>query len=160
VYRVAAGAAGYQWLRHESVLVLEAREALGVWHLCRPGAGEHVLTLLATEGESGTEPALFDGNGRLAAALSGPTEDPGTLAVVRDGGLRVVAVARGDGPCGIHLVDGRGEVTALASRAGTSQRVGLDVLVTRPSGDAGEALLFGILLGLELTRLGELRAVN
>ena len=48
---------------------------------------------------------------------------------------------------------------ALASRAGTGARVALDVLVTRPSGDGGEAMLFGILLALELSRLGELRGV-
>jgi hypothetical protein len=81
------------------------------------------------------------------------------MAVARDGDGRVVSVVRSDGPSGIHLVDDRGEVTALASRAGTGRQVALDVLVTRPNGDAHEALLFGILLGLELTRLGELRPV-
>jgi hypothetical protein len=159
VYRVAPGAAGYQWLRHESVLVLEGRQSVGMWRLCRPGSEEAVLTLQAIEGPGGASPTLIDGHGDVVAALTQPSGDAGALALVHDGGSRLVAVARGDGPSGIHLVDPRGEVTALASRAGTGARVALDVLVTRPSGDAGEAMLFGILLALELTRLGELRGV-
>ena len=159
VYRVAPGATGYQWLRHESVLVLEGRQSVGVWRLCRPGSEEAVLTLQATDGPGGASPTLTDGHGDVVAALIQPSGDPGALALVHDGGSRLVAVARGDGPSGIHLVDARGEVTALASRAGSGARVALDVLVTRPSRDAGEAMLFGILLGLELSRLGELRGV-
>jgi YD repeat-containing protein len=141
------------------VVVLEAHAREGVWHLCRPGSAEPVLTLLAKETETGTEPALLDPRGGIAAALTTPGPDARTMAVARDGDGRVVSVVRSDGPSGIHLVDDRGEVTALASRAGTGRQVALDVLVTRPNGDAHEALLFGILLGLELTRLGELRPV-
>ena len=159
VYRVAPGVAGYQWLRHESVLVLEAHPSVGVWRLCRPGSEEAVLTLQATDGPGGASPALIDGHGEVVATLAQPSGDAGALALVHDGGSKLVAVARGDGPSGIHLVDGTGEVTALASRAGTGARIALDVLVTRPSADAGEAMLFGILLALELSRLGELRGV-
>jgi len=160
VYRLAPGGSGYHWLRHESVLIFEAQCDEGTWPLRRPGSDEALLTLVArgTGSGSGFEPALIDARGRLAATLSIPGADLRTLAVARDDSEALLAEVRSDGPSGIHLIDDRGEVTALASRAGTGRRAALDVLVTRPAGDAGEALLFGILLGLELTRLGELRA--
>jgi len=158
VYRVTPGAACYRWLRHDSVVVLEAHDCDGIWHLCLPGSTQPVLTLLGVAVATGTAPALVDPDGSLVASLTIPETGTPTVAVVRDRDDSVVTVARGDGPGAIHLVDARGEVTALASRAGNGRRVGLDVLVTRPTGD--EALLFGILLGLELLRLGHLRVAS
>ena len=66
-----------------------------------------------------------------------------------DGLDRLVFALRGDGPTGIHVIDPRGDVVALASRA-SGQAGGLDVLVTDAGSGAVTTLVLGLLLAVEL----------
>jgi hypothetical protein len=78
---------------------------------------------------------------------------------VRDGYERIVLLARGDGPTGIHLIDSAGNVVALAGRTSRG-RIGLDILVLgRAAEVSGHPLVLGVTLLLELSRVGELRRV-
>lgn len=158
-YRLAVAGDGYRWtVDDDEVATAEWRG--GTWDIFDPEGGRPAMTLVPVDVDHGTRVALVDHRSRLVATLVPEHGGDGSLAVVRDGYDRLLLLVRDDGPTGVHVIDGNGNVLALASRVGDGAGVGLDLLVLDRGNKAlGGIFLLGLGLVLELSRLGGLRRV-
>ena len=133
----------FRWVT-DHALVASAWIVDGLWQL-HDARGSHVVTLVP----------IGDGPG---AALVGPdasllgriraNEDGGSTVVDPEG--RGVLVLRPDGPQAAHVVDRRGDVVAMASW--DDPQASTDLLVTAHGTGQSLAMVFGMVLSLELER--------
>lgn len=151
-YRLTQATDGYRWtVDDDEVATASWRD--GTWDVYDLEGTRPALTLVPVDVDGTTRVALVDHRRRLVATFA-PTEGQGGIGVIRDGYDRVMMLVRGDGPTGVHVIDSKGNVLALAGRLADRERVGLDVLVL---GDDSPLLVLGVSLLVELVRVGELR---
>jgi hypothetical protein len=156
---------GYDWST-DTGPVARAREETGLWHVFGAETGERSITLVAVQLDAGMRVALLDAWLRTTATVVvEPTALPRLagsrrgLGFVRNRRDETVLAVYGDGPTGVHLVNREEAVVALASPL-PGRRGGLDVLVTKPQSAPAPIVLGGVLLSLELARVGQLRPVG
>jgi rRNA maturation protein Nop10 len=142
----------FEWYT-DGALVASASGMNGLWQLC-DARGSHVVSLVPIGDDSPEEGvALVGPNARLLGSIR-PHEDNseghlgGSVASDPDG--RPVLVLRGDGGQAAHLVDRRGDIVAVASWE--DHEAATDLLVTPLGTRHSLAMVFGLLLSLELSR--------
>lgn len=141
---------GFGWFT-SGTLVASAALVDGSWQLL-DARNDHVVTLVSLAGHDGM--ALVGPEASLIGAIR-PHDDqsaPGAMvaAVATDPDGETVLVLRTDGANAAHLVDARGDVVALASWE--DKHATTDLLVTPLGIRHSLAMVFGLLLSLELTR--------
>ncbi len=142
---------------HEGTLVAEATAVHGVWQI-QDSRRRRVVTLMPVavpgddgRGESKAELALVGPTARLIGTIDRGDEDRGRAdATARDDAGNPLLVMRGDGPSGGHVVDRTGEIIAIASW--DDQQSNTDLLITPNGARQPLALVFGLLLAIELDR--------
>ncbi len=165
-FNLAPSGDTYMWASEGGTIAVARRES-GLWHLFNAHTGERELTLVAIELDNYLRVALLDGWLRtLATVVVDPAALPRRvhqprrgLGSVRNRRDETVLAVYGDGPTGVHLVNREHDVVALASPV-PGRRGGLDVLVTNDTSAPAPFTLGGVLLALELARVGQLRAVG
>jgi len=137
----------------DGALVATAAPVHGLWQLC-DARGDHVVTLVPLgDDPNGDGVALVGPKAHLLGAIR-PHEDNseghvgGSVASDAEG--RPILVLRTDGGQAAHLVDRRGDVVAVASWEDSEGAT--DLLVTPLGTRHSLAMVFGLLLSLELTR--------
>jgi hypothetical protein len=145
---------GFEWLA-SGIMVAAASYHRSMWRIV-DARGKHVVTLIPEARESDDDGGGF--------TLMGPANMLlGSIARVADGRGRVLAdatasdhagetmlVMRGDSTTGAHIVDIEGSVVALASWGNESGAT--DLLVTSAGTRQSLAMMFGLVLSLELDR--------
>jgi hypothetical protein len=135
---------GFDWMAN-GALVASATESGGAWHLS-DARGVHVAVLVPG-GDDDDYLALLGPKARFLGTIR-RREDDGCVAADTEG--RAVLVLRRDGTQGAHLVDRRGDVVAMASWDDVDAAT--DLLVTPLGTKHSLAMVFGLLLSLELSR--------
>lgn len=134
---------GFDWMANGS-LVASATESGGGWQLS-DARGDHVAVLVPSSGDDYL--ALLGPKARFLGTIQ-RRDDDGCVAA--DSAGRAVLVLRRDGTHGAHLVDRRGDVVAVASWDDAESAT--DLLVTPLGTKHSLAMVFGLLLSLELSR--------
>jgi hypothetical protein len=158
-YRLGATPTGYHWTTGGD----EAASAVwrdGTWDVFEPGVERAVLTLIPVTDQGVSKVALVDHPDRIVATFTPASWTEPGLGAVRDSYNRVLLLVRTDGPTGIHVTDGDGNVLALASTLPGRTRPGLDVLLTTAGACTRTRLVLGLTLATELLRLDALRPVQ
>jgi hypothetical protein len=137
------------WYAGEAVVASAARSG-GCWEL-RDADGESLVRLVAT-GDGGGESemiALLAPKGRFLGSIRGRDNGGPGAAVACEPDGSVALVMRTDGHAGAHVVDRRGEIAAMVSWEDSPTQT--DLLVTPIGTSYSLALVFGLLLTLELS---------
>jgi len=142
----------YDW-SSDDVLVASAARTQGFWQL-RDARGAQVVTLVDL-GEAGSDHeglALLGPGARLLGSIRAHDDRaegrPGSIVSDADG--HPVLVLRSDGDRGVHVVNHRGDVVAVASWE--DDETTTDLLVTAVGTRHSLAMVFGVLLAFELSR--------
>ncbi len=139
----------YEWFT-EGALVASASVVNGLWQLT-DARGSHVVTLVPlAEGLGQEAVALIGPNARVIGSIRRNDDRDGMGSVANDADGRAVLVLRTDGGQGAHLVDRRGDVVAVASWEDPDATT--DLLVTPLGTRHSLAMVFGLLLSLEVSR--------
>jgi hypothetical protein len=144
--------ASYDWYT-DGALVASASAVNGLWQLC-DARGAHVVTLVPLGDDRPEEGVALVGPKAHLLGHIRPHEDNseghlgGSVASDSDG--RPVLVLRGDGGQAAHLVDRHGDIVAVASWE--DHDAATDLLVTPLGTRHSLAMVFGLLLSLELSR--------
>jgi hypothetical protein len=134
---------GFDWVAN-GALVASAIESGSGWQLS-DARGDHVAMLV--NAEVGDEIALLSPNARYLGTIR-RRDSEGSIAADSQG--RAVLVLRRDGELGAHLVDRSGDVVAVASWDDADAST--DLLVTPLGTRHSLAMVFGLLLSLEVSR--------
>jgi hypothetical protein len=139
----------YTWLA-DGLVVAAATAVNGAWELTDARA-DLVTTLLpvADRPGSGDDLGLISPDGRRVGAIRTPSGSDLQETAALDADGATVLVLRHDGDGTAHVIDRRGEVVVLASWDSPDET---DVLVTPLGTRQSLAMVFGLLLSLELTR--------
>jgi len=147
-FRLARRGAEYRWSVDGRVVATAALRD-GRWDVADGDSDDVVMTLIPAVTPTGIKVAVADHRSRRVTTFSPASARGAGIGMLVDGLDRLVFAVRGDGPTGIHVIDPRGDVVALASRA-SGQAGGLDVLVTDAGSGALTTLVFGLLLAVGL----------
>lgn len=158
-YRLTASDGRFRWLHNRT----EAASAVWrdhCWDIRRHADDAVALSLVGGSLGGHTRVALVDHLQRRAATFAtGEPMSRAHIGTVRDSWNDVLMAVRADGPTGLHVINPTGDLLALSSRRRPPNGHGCDVLITPAGLAAGEALMFGVTLALELLRAGALRRV-
>lgn len=141
-------AGGFDWVAN-GALVASANAVNGSWELS-DARGDHVAMLvpIGEDGPGRENMALVGPKTRFLGSIRNRDDHAGSIAADCDG--RAVLMLRRDGTQGAHLVDRRGDVVAVASWDDADAAT--DLLVTPLGTRHSLAMVFGLLLALELSR--------
>jgi len=142
-------ATGFGWFTGDT-LVASATMVDGAWQLS-DARNDVVVTLVALAGGEGH--ALVGPEVTLVGAIrphGDPDEGPMAASIAADPDGNTVLVLRTDGTNAAHVVDRHGDVVALASWEDAESTT--DLLVTALGAHHSLAMVFGLLLCLELDR--------
>jgi hypothetical protein len=156
-YRLAVSGESYRWTAAgETRATAVWRD--GTWDITNTATNRVDSTLIAVETDGIRRVAVVDHRARTAVTYTPAGEEQvAGLGIVRDSFNEPLLLVRGDGPTGLHVVDGSGAVLAIASQVDDSV-TGLDLLITG-AGAVHTRMLLGVSLALELLRAGGLRRV-
>jgi hypothetical protein len=143
----------FMWFA-DGTMVAVAVRLHGLWQIA-DARGRHVVTLMPltqVRRDDRDALALVGPSARLLGTVyydDTPPGHPGAVTTCDDSG-EIVLVLRGDGPTASHMVDRDGEIVAVLSW-GDEPGV-TDLLVTAVGTRQSLALVFGLMLGAELSR--------
>jgi hypothetical protein len=141
---------GYEW-QTDGALVARASIVNGLWQL-HDARGAHVVTLVPladTDGDGGSL-ALVGQGAHIIGSIRAGADVVGGGTVASDPDGRAILVLRTDGDQAAHLVDRSGDVVAIASWDDPDSAT--DLLVTALGTRHSLAMVFGLLLSLEVSR--------
>lgn len=143
----------YAWYS-DGALVASASPLMGLWQL-GDARGAHVVTLMPLDEEVGEQMgmALIGPQGQLLGTIRPHADNSeghvgGSVASNAEG--RAVLMMRTDGGQAAHMVDCQGNVVAVASWEDC--KAATDLLVTPLGTRHSLAMVFGLLLSLEVSR--------
>jgi len=141
---------GYDWYS-DGVLVASATMQGATWTL-RDAAGGPVVTLVHDDAAGAGRVTLVGPDSRRLGSITPHADNSesigGSVATDPDG--RLVMVLRTDGTQAAHVVDRSGDVVAVASWEDADAST--DLLVTPHGAGQPLAMVFGLLLALEVKR--------
>jgi hypothetical protein len=142
-------ATGFGWFTGDT-LVASATMVDGAWQLS-DARNQVVVTLVALAGGEGH--ALVGPDVSLVGAIrphGDPDDGPMAASIAADPDGNTILMLRTDGTNAAHVVDRHGDVVALASWENEESTT--DLLVTALGAHHSLAMVFGLLLCLELDR--------
>ena len=158
-YRLAVVAGHYRWTSdHHEVASAEWREHC--WDV-RDTERDRVLVSLVSGSTGGrTRVALVDHEHRRSSTfVAGEPMSRSHIGEVCDGYGETIALVRGDGPTGLHLIDPSGRLLALTSRHRGRENSACDLLMMPAGAEVGTGFVLAMSLVIELLRTGVLRRV-
>ena len=150
-FRLARRGADYRWSVDGEVVATASLDD-GRWEVVDAHTGTPAMTLIPVLTPTGVKVAVADHRSRRVTTFFPGSSGGSALGMLLDGFDRMIFAVRGDGPTGIHVINPRGDVVALASRVQVPAG-GLDVLVTDTGAGSVPTIVFGLLLAVELAGL-------